>query len=217
MNVPVDTLVCDTARIAAWQQDSAFDYNRELIEPQQNILQWIFEVIMGLLSEVINSVMRNDVSWVFITVGLLLLLGVIGWLLYKFRPGLFGKTRQRDMEYEIEDDNIYGIDFEKCIAEALGRHDFREAVRLKYLQTLKLLTEDGRIDWQLHKTPTQYTYEYTEETFLRMTNHFLRIRYGNFEATPEVYEELAVAYSSLSTLATSFSRSARDPFGVQVS
>ena len=206
MNFPVDTLVCDTARIAAWQQDSAFDYNRELIEPQQNILQWIFEVIMGLLSEVINSVMRNDVSWVFITVGLLLLLGVIGWLLYKFRPGLIGKTRQRDMEYEIEDDNIYGIDFEKCIAEALGRHDFREAVRLKYLQTLKLLTEDGRIDWQLHKTPTQYTYEYTEEAFLRMTNHFLRIRYGNFEATPEVYEELVAAYSSLSTLHSSLQK-----------
>ena len=161
---------------------------------------------MGLLSEVINSVMRNDVSWVFITVGLLLLLGVIGWLLYKFRPGLFGKTRQRDMEYEIEDDNIYGIDFEKCIAEALGRHDFREAVRLKYLQTLKLLTEDGRIDWQLHKTPTQYTYEYTEEAFLRMTNHFLRIRYGNFEATPEVYEELVAAYSSLSTLHSSLQK-----------
>ena len=55
MSLPVDTLVCDTARIAAWQQDSAFDYNRELIEPEQSILQWLFEVIIGFLTRIIDG------------------------------------------------------------------------------------------------------------------------------------------------------------------
>ena len=80
---------------------------------------------------------------------------------------------------------------------ALARQDYREAVRLKYLQTLKQLTEGGHIDWQLHKTPTQYTYECTDEPFLRMTRHFLRIRYGNFEATAEIYEDIVAAQMSL--------------------
>lgn len=201
MNVPVDTLVCDTARIAAWQQDSAFDYNRELIEPQQNILQWLFEVIMGFLSEVINSALNYEISWQLITVCCVILVAVIGWLLYKYKPSLFGRAEKKEqMDYELEDDNIYGIDFEAAIAEALGRQDYREAVRLKYLQTLKQLTESERIDWQLHKTPTQYTYEFPHEDFLRMTRHFLRIRYGNFDATPEIYEDIVAANMSLANV-----------------
>ncbi len=200
MKVPVDTLVCDTARIAAWQQDTAYDYNRELIEPQESILEWLFSVLVGFLREMIGAVMQQDASWVIIVTGTILLLGLAGWLLYKFRPGLFSRGEKKPLDYELEEDTIYGIDFDAAIQKALDRQDYREAVRLKYLQTLKMLTENGRIDWQLHKTPTQYTYECTDEAFLRMTRHFLRIRYGNFEATPEVYEELATAYSSLFAL-----------------
>ena len=35
MNItsPADTLVCDTAQIALWQSDPAYNYNRELILP----------------------------------------------------------------------------------------------------------------------------------------------------------------------------------------
>ena len=206
MSLPVDTLVCDTARIAVWQQDPAFDYNRELIEPEQTILQWLFEVIIGFFTRMIDSALQSDVSWVFITAACVLLIGVGGWLIYKYRPGLFGRKKKEQLDYELEDDNIYGIDFEAAIAEALGRKDYREAVRLKYLQTLKLLTESGSIDWQLHKTPTQYTYECSDEDFLRMTRHFLRIRYGNFEATPEIYEDMAAAYSSLFSLHSSLQK-----------
>ena len=55
MKVPVDTLVCDTARITAWQQDTAYDYNREPIEPQESILEWLFSVLMGFLREMIGA------------------------------------------------------------------------------------------------------------------------------------------------------------------
>ena len=33
---PADTLVCDTAQIALWQSDPAYNYNRELITPEMN-------------------------------------------------------------------------------------------------------------------------------------------------------------------------------------
>ena len=124
-------------------------------------------------------------------------LALLTWIIYKLRPQLFRSSGKEASEYETEEDTIYGIDFNEAIREALARKDYREAVRLKYLQTLKQLTESGKIDWQLHKTPTQYTYECTDEPFLRMTRHFLRIRYGNFEATPEIYEEIAAANLSL--------------------
>ena len=106
MSLPVDTLVCDTARIAVWQQDPAFDYNRELIEPEQSILQWLFEVIIGFFTRMIDSALQSDVSWVFITAACVLLIGVGGWLIYKYRPGLFGRKKKEQLDYELEDDNI---------------------------------------------------------------------------------------------------------------
>lgn len=59
--------------------------------------------------------------------------------------------------------------------------------RLLYLQTLKQLSDEKRIDWQLYKTPTQYVYEVRMPAFRQLTNHFLRVRYGNFEATEALF------------------------------
>ena len=67
---------------------------------------------------------------------------------------------------------------------------YREAVRLLYLQTLKQLSDGKRIDWQLYKTPTQYIYEVRLPAFRQMTNHFLRVRYGNFEATETLFHAM---------------------------
>ena len=38
---PADTLVCDTAQIALWQSDPAYNYNCELITPEMNVFEWI--------------------------------------------------------------------------------------------------------------------------------------------------------------------------------
>ena len=54
-------------------------------------------------------------------------------------------------------------------------------------QTLKQLSDEKRIDWQLYKTPTQYVYEVRMPAFRQLTNHFLRVRYGNFEATEALF------------------------------
>lgn len=80
--------------------------------------------------------------------------------------------------------------FAERIADALARTDYREAVRLLYLQTLKQLSDGKRMDWQLYKTPTQYIYEVRLPAFRQMTNHFLRVRYGNFEATETLFHAM---------------------------
>ena len=36
-----DTLVYDTATVATWQRMPEYDYNRELITPEFNILEWL--------------------------------------------------------------------------------------------------------------------------------------------------------------------------------
>ncbi len=103
---------------------------------------------------------------------------------------LFVRSPKVAMDYEVEEDTIYGVDFDSAIQQALGRSDYREAVRLLYLQTLKLLSDAGRIDWQLYKTPTQYLNECRLPAFRLLTNEFLRVRYGHFEASDSLIRQL---------------------------
>ena len=195
--VAADTIAYNAAHIAEWQQMDDFDYNRELVESQTGLLQWLFAQLMDFLSSLFEQAMNMELTyWIFIAV-IILLLVLTGWFLFRMRSSFFGRNKKEELEYELEQDNIYGIDFDTELQKAVERGDYREAVRLKYLQTLKLLTESERIEWQLHKTVTQYSIEFPNASFQQMTNHFLRIRYGYFDATPEIYEEMVQAYKDL--------------------
>ena len=72
----------------------------------------------------------------------------------------------------------------------MASQNYREAARLIYLQKLRELSDANRIEWRLYKTPTQYTREETSDNFRKLTNHFLRIRYGNFNATEALCKEM---------------------------
>ena len=63
-------------------------------------------------------------------------------------------------------------------------------MRLLYLQTLKQLSDANHIDWQPSKTPSQYVREYGNKAFAELSSHFVRVRYGNFEATEELFQEM---------------------------
>lgn len=53
-------------------------------------------------------------------------------------------------------ENIHEMDFDTLIKEALAKRDFRNAVRLVFLQSLKLLSDRQYIDWQPGKTNHDY-------------------------------------------------------------
>lgn len=187
---PADTLVCDTARIAAWQADPAYAYNRELVTPELNILEWIAKQIGDAFRAVFGTATAERYLNIFlIALFIFVMLGLL-WYLYRKQPGFFMRSGKKKLGYTVEEDTIYGIDFEAGIDKALERKDYREAVRLLYLQTLKRLSDEGRINWQLYKTPTQYLYEVRSAAFRQLTHHFLRVRYGNFEATSSLFEEM---------------------------
>ena len=190
MTSPADTLVCDTAQLALWRADAAYDYNRELIAPDINLFEsfnrWFAEVMMKIFG---NGFVTENSELILIGIAILLL-GLIGWFVYRKNPGLFVYSRKDGLPYTVAEDTIYGVDFARAIDTALSRGDYREAVRLLYLQTLKRLDEEKRIDWQPNRTPTQYIYEVKSPAFRQLTHHFLRVRYGNFEADETLFRTM---------------------------
>lgn len=187
---PADTLVCDTVQISLWQSDPVYSYNRELITPEINLFEWIGKQFGELLRKIFGSRFAEEYSGVVLICIAIIILLLIVWFVYRKRPELFMSSRQNTLPYTVGEDTIYGVDFSKGIADAISRRDYREAVRLLYLQTLKRLSDAERIDWQLYKTPTQYLNEVRLPAFRQLTNHFLRVRYGNFEATEELFRTM---------------------------
>ena len=184
---PTDTLVCDTTQLARWQSDPAYNYNRELIAPEINLFEWINKQFGEFLREIFGSRFADEYSELILVCIAVFILLLVSWFVYKKRPELFMRSGKRTLPYAVEEDTIYGVDFPEGINEALSQRNYREAVRLLYLQTLKRLSDEKRIDWQPYKTPTQYINEVRIPVFRQLTNHFLRVRYGNFEATEELF------------------------------
>ena len=188
-HVPADTLVCDTMQIAAWRQDGAYDYDRELVS-QDSLGQWLLARLNELLMQILDSRAAELLTRpVLIAIGVAVV-AVILWFVYKNRPELFSFRRKTAAGGEVQEETIYGIDFDREIRGATARGNWQEAVRYVYLKTLRYLSDHQRINWQLYKTPTEYVYEESHPAFRQLTTHFLRVRYGNFEATEALYDEV---------------------------
>lgn len=194
MTTPTDTLICDTAQIAAWQSDPATDYNRELLVPEVNVLERVSMLMARLLRALFGNRFAEQYTELVLIVLVSVLLLLILWFLYRKRPELFMRSHRKRLDYLVQEDTIYGVDFEQEITGALQQEDYRAAIRLLYLQTLKLLSDAECIDWQPYKTPTEYQYEVKPEgirtPFRLLTASFLRVRYGNFEASEPLFREM---------------------------
>jgi hypothetical protein len=191
---PVDTFVYDAAKIAAYQSDGRFDYNSQLSTPEYNLLEIIQRWLARWLSSVFdNETAENVATWLLIGF-FVLVVGVVAFFVYKKRPELFLREKKKPLPYTTEEENIYRIDFEQELAAALAADDFRLAVRMLYLQTLRLAADRQWIDWQIYKTPTEYTFELKpaglKAPFRDFTNRFLQVRYGNFRATRELFDAM---------------------------
>lgn len=118
---PADTLVCDSAQLAAFRSDAAYDYNRELITPEINIFEWIRGQFGELLGKIFGSRFAEEYSGLIMICLAILLLLLIVWFVYKKRPELFMRSHKNSLPYTVEEDTIYGVDFPKGIDEALSR------------------------------------------------------------------------------------------------
>ncbi len=186
-----DTLLYDTAKIARYQADSHFDYNSQLVHKNFNLYEIVINWFRELIHKFFGSVIADKYSGAILAVLFVMFILLLIFVVYKKRPELFYREK-KFMKYNVEEETIYGVDFNSEINNALSRKDYQLAVRLIYLQTLKHLSDFRCIDWQTYKTPTEYLYEMkrkeVNEEFRQLTNRFLMVRYGNFEATESTYE-----------------------------
>ncbi|WP_316769416.1 DUF4129 domain-containing protein [Pedobacter frigiditerrae] len=110
------------------------------------------------------------------------------------------KSKGVEVPYEESLENIHEIDFDSQLEQAIENGNYRLAVRLLYLRTLKHLTDRNLIDWKLEKTNQAYVAELTNEKykgeFTNLTNQFEYIWYGEFFIDKHTFEPINESFQS---------------------
>lgn len=128
---------------------------------------------------------------------ILILVSLIVWGLTKarFRGFISGKGKRVALDYEVAEENIHEIEYVTELQKAEQDRNFRKAVRLRYLEALKILTDKGWIEWRPNKTNHEYFRELRGSAYLakfrELTTIFDYVWYGEFEVNDKDYESFA--------------------------
>lgn len=165
------------------QTDHDYQYGTDAPPPENPIARF-FSWLFRKLGEFLSSKAYQNV-WQYV-----ILAAVAGLVIYLLTKAevlgfLFPKKAQSsELDYENLAENIHEIDFDTAVDEAVTERNFRLAVRLLYLQTLKRLTDAGRIHYKPDKTNRQYVYELAnsplQADFEILTRQFEFVWYGDF-------------------------------------
>ncbi|GAB4026524.1 DUF4129 domain-containing protein [Spirosoma gilvum] len=165
------------------QTDHDYQYGNDAPPPENPIARffnWLFRKLAQFLS---SKAYQNVWQYVILAViacfviYLLMKAEVLGFLFPK-------KAQSGGLDYENLAENINEIDFKTAIEEAVAARNFRLSVRLLYLQTLKRLTDAGRVQYKPDKTNRQYVAELInsplQPEFETLTRQFEFVWYGDF-------------------------------------
>lgn len=187
--------------VAEFKEDSEYQYIQPP-EKRPNLLMIMFRMLLTWLTVLLGN---EAVAWLVIVI--LIIIGVIG-LGFGFY-GLFGvgKTipvfsKEKDgLDYDVKDENIHEINFADEIETAVNQQDFKKAVRLVYLYSLKILTDQKIIEWIPSKTNHDYSYEIQSSErrgeFQKISYIFDNIWYGDYTAEARHYKEINNTFKEL--------------------
>lgn len=164
----------------------------------QRFLQWIGEILSDLFDGAVSTNWGRVLVYV---VGLIVIIVIVMMILKvdAFRVLFFGAGAKQ--KYQVLEENIHEMDFDKLIQEAVQQNDFRRGVRLLFLYALKMLSDRHMIHWEVGKTNHDYLAEVksgeVKPGFSRLSYFFDYAWYGNFAISRQTFEQAQDAFSQL--------------------
>ena len=146
-----------------------------------------------------SSMDLSGIAPIFQVIGVLLIIGIIGFILAKLLPSLLYKNssvQKSNIEIDVEEDlleeNISEWPLEKLLKKYVTDGDMRNAIRIYYLMSLQLLHLNGLIKWEKDKTNSKYVIEFSShpksEDFSNLTRVYETTWYGNFKIHEDLFE-----------------------------
>jgi hypothetical protein len=199
-----DVRLFDKADIEKYKADATYEY--EKIVPKDisfwdRLKMWLFRKLLQ------REWGENDGKYITNTIYAITAIIVL-WAIIKlagmdvFSLFYLKNNTKNELTGEWLNDNIHVIDFEKQIAEAIAKKDYKISVRLFYLFTLKKLTDKKLIDWEINKTNHEYSLELLKtvkghqirQDFEQATYYFEYVWYGDFKVNEEQFAQAQELY-----------------------
>ena len=191
----IKPIAFDSKTYNEFKQDKNYDYYH-IKQKGQSISDKILEAIFKWLSKNINSNITKKQVKITLWIITIIVLLIILIILYVYKPALFYINRKKNLGFQVEDESIYALDFDKLIQESLAQELYSDAVRWTYLSILKALHDRNFISWEPSKTINEYVIE-MKRTDLRtkfkdLSQQFLYYRYGNFDVSQKAFEHFSL-------------------------
>jgi hypothetical protein len=182
----------DTQQVKKWKAEDDFWYaNQDWEKPAE---------IQNEYVPIAKRTWFQTLLWLLIIGGFM---GVLFWFLSENRVGLFNRKTKvvgQEQEEGIPED-IFAINYQKEIDNALRQENYRLAVRLMFLRLLKTMSERNVIRYKQEKTNLDYLFEVQPTAYY---NHFFRaVRnydyswYGLFPVSREAYDRIKIDFDLL--------------------
>lgn len=199
----VDIRTFDEASINEHKNDAEFDYG---VRPKAELTLW--ERFKLWLSRLLQNLFYFGTETPFgqIIIYIILGLGLI-YAAYKLstihsRKLFYGQSTS-NLEYDVHQENIHEMDFDKLIDEAVAEKNYRSAIRLVYLFALKKLSDQQLIDWQPGKTNHDYANELQatqlKPEFNELSYYFDYAWYGDFAVDQSLFKKVSDTFNQWKT------------------
>lgn len=139
-----------------------------------------------------SSSWMNTLFWILAIAGFVALLI---WFLASGNIFLFRRTPRemsREENAEEESESIFAMDMDHAIQKAAMAKEFRMAIRLLYLRTLRDLSQRNLIQYGHEKTNSDYLFQLSGtgyyKDFFRLTRDFEYAWYGEFPVGEESFQ-----------------------------
>jgi hypothetical protein len=190
----VDLRSFDLQKIKEYSKEKEFRYDQSVSVDTSwwnRFWNWIWEMINGALS---NKYSGDFVKYLVIAVVSALIIFSLSKIAGLDLMIFSRKSKAVDVPYGETMENIHEIDFNDEINKAVLNGNYRLAVRLLYLRSLKLLSDQELINWQPEKTNQTYIDELEDlerkQEFKILTLRFEYVWYGDFSIDKEVFNVL---------------------------
>lgn len=147
-----------------------------------------------------NPAWLDNLIWIII---IIVFAGAVVYFLSANKISLFAKNDKKIGEDDDDEntDDIFSIKYPELIRKALAEKNYRLAVRLHYLQTLKEMSDKNLIKYLPEYTnqhylmqlaPTKYSAE-----FAAATRDYEYVWYGKFDINESIYESVRKDFTNL--------------------
>ncbi|MCU0355097.1 MAG: DUF4129 domain-containing protein [Cytophagales bacterium] len=188
----------DADNLREYRNDSDYEYDIKQVDLSwwERFKRWLAGLLRQTLFREGTGTFWETFGWI---VGGLVIVYAILRLIGADPRGLFGRrAKAAPVSAEEVETDIHSVDFNQLIAEAVSKQQYKRAVRLHYLKSLKLLSDREWIDWRPYKTNYEYIRELKQPNlspdFRRLTFLFEYVWYGGFTVTPEDYTEMRTVF-----------------------